>query len=125
LDVSFTWSAQPSYVLPPSLVPSLRDHWIAVVDDAVNAGSAVLSTASALTAARATVAAIDTLLILGDAVDTVGTARGAPVEHLATLPTTLWPIADCPRCAASAPARPPSRPRYTVRRRHAPRATPP
>jgi orotate phosphoribosyltransferase len=109
LDLTFTWSTWPSYALPPSLVPSLRGRRVAIVDDAVNAGSAVQSTATALTAAGATIAVVGTLLALNDASARVGTTLGVPVEHLATLPTTLWPAAACPLCATGAPlARPPA-----------------
>jgi orotate phosphoribosyltransferase len=94
-------------VLPDSVLPLLRGRRVAVVDDAVNAGSAVLSTAAALTAAGAEVCVVGTLLVLNDAADAVGTALGVPVEHLAALPTTLWTVADCPLCLTGAPLDPP------------------
>ncbi|HEX6754581.1 MAG TPA: hypothetical protein VF109_01405 [Mycobacteriales bacterium] len=109
LDLTFAWSTWPSYALPPSFVPSLRGRRVAIVDDAVNAGSAVRSTATALTAAGATIAVVGTLLALNDAAARVEATLGVPVEQLATLPTTLWPAAACPLCATGAPLdRPPA-----------------
>jgi orotate phosphoribosyltransferase len=82
LDTEFRWSAwsDGGYTLPDSVMSLLRGRRVAVVDDAVNAGSAVLSTAAALTAAGATIAAVGTLLALSDAVAAIGTALDVPVE---------------------------------------------
>lgn len=108
LAVEATWSQRQdgAYALPAGVLPFLRGRRVAVVDDAVNAGSAVLSTAAALTAAGAEVCAVGTLLALGDAVEALPAALGVPVEHLAALPTTLWPVADCPLCRTGAPVDP-------------------
>lgn len=95
LDVAFTWTSWPGYALATPV-----DGRVAIVDDAINAGSAVRATASALTAAGASVVAVGALLLLSHGIETT---FDVPVEHLATLPTALWPAADCPRCAAGAP----------------------
>jgi hypothetical protein len=44
--------------------------------------------------------AVGALVLLAHDVDL---ALRVPVEHLATLPTALWPAADCPLCATGAP----------------------
>jgi hypothetical protein len=68
------------------------------VDDAINAGSAVTSTAAALAGGH--LVAVGALLTLGAAPTTIA---GAPVERLATLPSALWPAPACPLCAAGSP----------------------
>ena len=93
LDVSFTWTSWPGYALAVPVTGR-----VAIVDDAVNAGSAVRATAAALS--DATVVVVGALVLLSHSVDL---GLGVPVEHLATLPTALWPPADCPLCAAGAP----------------------
>lgn len=103
LDARFAWTTWPGYTLPGPLAAAVAGRRVAIVDDAVNAGSAVLATASALTTAGATVAAVGALLVLDDAATVVGKALDVPVEHLATLPTSLWPAPACPLCAAGAP----------------------
>jgi orotate phosphoribosyltransferase len=92
LDVEFTWSSPPTYLLSGA-VPDAR---VAIVDDAINAGSAVAATAAALPK----VVAVGALLTLGVAPATIA---GAPVERLATLPSALWPAPACPLCAAGSP----------------------
>ena len=73
------------------------DRRVAIVDDAINAGSAVSAAAEAITAAGGRIPA---LLALGA---TPATIAGIPVQSLATAPSHLWPAATCPRGAAAAP----------------------
>jgi orotate phosphoribosyltransferase len=82
LDVDFAWSTPPDYLVTGA-VPGRR---VAIVDDAINAGSAVASTAASLPA----VVAVGALLTLGAAPATIA---GAPVERLATLPSGPAPVA--------------------------------
>jgi orotate phosphoribosyltransferase len=93
LDVAFAWSTPPDYAVTGAVAGR-----VAIVDDAVNAGSAVTSTAAALTGADLVV--VGALLTLGG---TPAAIAGAPVECLATLDSALWPAASCPRCAAGSP----------------------
>lgn len=92
LDVDFTWSSPPAY----RVAGVVSDRRVAIVDDAINAGSAVASTAAALP----NVVAVGALLTLGAAPSTIA---GAPVERLATLPSALWPAPACALCAAGSP----------------------
>ncbi len=73
---------------------------VAIVDDAINAGSAVAAAAEAITAAGSRIVAVAALLTLGAAPATIA---GIPVRSLTTVPSRLWPAATCPRCAAGAP----------------------
>ena len=74
---------------------------VAIVDDAINAGSAVAATAAALPQ----VVAVGALLTLGAA---PATLAGAPVERLATLDSALWPAADLPAVRRRLPTRRPT-----------------
>ena len=107
LDVAFCYSSRPhaAYEIPAAFEPVLAGRRVAVVDDAINAGSAILGTAAAVRALAGRLSAVGALLILGSPVD-----AGAPVEHLAALPNALWAVADCPLCHAGTPLgrRPPS-----------------
>jgi orotate phosphoribosyltransferase len=104
LDVAFCYSTAGSYALAPAFEPVIAGRRVAIVDDAINAGSAVSGTAAAVRALGGHLTVVGTLLLLGSTPDV-----GAPVEHLAALPSALWTVADCPLCdAGAALERPPS-----------------
>lgn len=109
LDVAFCWSERHdgAYEIPASLRPALAGLRVAVVDDAVNAGSAALSTAAAVRAAGGHLTAIGALVAVGDTAS-VAASAGVPFERLAAFPAALWTTDACPLCAADAPLdRPP------------------
>jgi orotate phosphoribosyltransferase len=100
LDTAAAWTEGRT------LTGKLTARRVAIVDDAINAGSAVSAAAEAVTAAGGQVVAISALLTLGAAPATIA---GVPVQSLATVPSHLWPAATCPPCAAGAPlSAPPS-----------------
>jgi orotate phosphoribosyltransferase len=88
------------YRIPDALRPAVRGKAVAVVDDAINAGSAVRGTVADLHACGARPVAVGALLVLGDAAAAFAADRGVPLERIAHLPTGLWAPADCPLCAA-------------------------
>ena len=92
-----------SYRLPSPLRRVVEGSRVLLVDDAVNAGSALGATASALLAAGATLAGFACLLTLGDAAERLAAGHGVPLLPLARLERGLWPPADCPLCRASVP----------------------
>lgn len=96
LPADFCWTDAAD--LP--LAHHLTGRRVAIVDDAINAGTAVTTTAAALSAAGAELVAVAALLTLGSAPRTLA---GTSVLSLATLPSTLWPATTCPRCAAGHP----------------------
>ena len=91
------------YALPDSLHEQVYGRRLAVVDDAINAGSATGGTLDALAAAGATVVAIGALLTLGERPRALAAARGVPLETIAHLPNDLWLPADCPLCQDGIP----------------------
>jgi orotate phosphoribosyltransferase len=103
LAAGFCWSEQPDYAIPAPLRSRLDGARVAIVDDAINAGSATRATLAALRACGADVVALGALLILGDRVEQLAAAEDLPLEHIATLPSHLWAPGDCPLCAAGEP----------------------
>jgi orotate phosphoribosyltransferase len=114
LDVQFTYSerfARPSkdglfpagYRIPAPLRGGLRGKRVAIVNDVINAGSAMRGTFTDLQACGATVVAISALLVLGGAAETFASDKGVPLLSVATLPNDLWPPPECPHCASGVP----------------------
>jgi len=93
LDTGFAWTEGRT------LTGYVTARRVAIVDDAINAGSAVSAAAEAIAAAGGQVVAVAALLTLGAAPAIVA---GVSVQSLATVPSQLWPAETCPRCAAGA-----------------------
>jgi orotate phosphoribosyltransferase len=94
LDTDFAWTEGRT------LTGDLTNRRVAIVDDAINAGSAVTAAAEAITPAGGQIVAVTALLTLGDAPATIA---GLPVQSVATIPSQLWRPTTCPRCAAGTP----------------------
>lgn len=116
IDVDFTYAerfARPSedglfpagYRVPAPLRAGLRGKRVAIVNDVINAGSAMRGTFDDLQACGAEVVGIAALLVLGDAAGAYAAGKGVPLISLAAQPNSLWTPADCPLCAAGAPLR--------------------
>jgi orotate phosphoribosyltransferase len=88
-----------AYRLPATLAPLMKGKRVAIVDDVINAGSAVRATYHALTEAGAKPTVVGALLVLGDAAQPFVKSSGMTIERLASLPNPLWEPADCPLCA--------------------------
>jgi orotate phosphoribosyltransferase len=102
LGTTFAWTSPPAY----ALTGDVTGRRVAIVDDAINAGSAVSATAAAITTAGGQLIAVAALLTLGAAPTRIA---DIPVRSLATLPSHLWPPTTCPHCAAgSPPSEPPA-----------------
>lgn len=94
------------YRIPASLRSTVKGKRVAIVNDVINAGSAVKGTyadliESAESDCGANVVAIGTLLVLGAAASEFAQAKGVKLESLAQLPNHLWEAATCPLCASS------------------------
>lgn len=94
---------QPRYRVPASLRPAIAGRTVLVVDDAVNAGSAILSTLADLRDGGAALAGFASLLTLGDAAERLARQYGAPFHTLLTLERRIWPQQECPLCEAGVP----------------------
>lgn len=92
------------YRIPQALRPSLLGKRAAVVDDVINAGSAVRGAIEDLQTCGAQLAAIGALLVLGLPASALAASKGVPLETLAHLSTNaLWKPSSCPLCASGAP----------------------
>jgi orotate phosphoribosyltransferase len=121
LDVAFVYAerfAHPeraglfsvAYHIPVALRAAVSGQRVAVVDDAVNAGSAVRATLADLATCGAHPAAISSLVVLGSAAADLAAERSLPLEHLAQLPSHTWAAADCSLCATGVPLEDPAFP---------------
>lgn len=91
------------YRLPTSLRKLVSGKEIAIIDDVINAGSAVRGTFAELQSCGAKPVAIGALLVLGSAASDFFTKNNLPVESLATFPNDIWTPAECPLCASHVP----------------------
>jgi orotate phosphoribosyltransferase len=92
-----------AYPIPAELAEFVRSRRVAVVNDVINAGSAVRGAFASLRALEAVPVALGALLILGDAAGGLSAAEGVRLESLAHFPNRIWPPQECPLCAASVP----------------------
>jgi orotate phosphoribosyltransferase len=98
------------YRLPGSLRAELAGQRTVVVDDVVNAASAVRKTLAELAAAGARPVALAALLTLGPAAADLAAERGLVFRVLATAASNLWTQDECPLCASGTPLAPPDGP---------------
>ncbi len=114
LDVQFAYSARyarPSadrlfpagYRIPPTLREHLRGKRVAIVNDVINAGSAVKGTFADMEECGAIVVVIGSLLVLGEAAAEFASAKNVALVSLANLPNNLWVTDACPLCASGQP----------------------
>ena len=76
---------------------------VAVVDDAVNAGTAVAACLEAVHGRGAVPVAVAALMSLGQASAMVPARLGVPFYPASTVPSRAWPAERCPLCADGIP----------------------
>ena len=91
------------YRLPSALRDAVHGRRIAVIDDAISAGSAVRSTLTDLDALGAQVVALAALMIIGDRPAALARERKLSLEWLVHLPNSVWAPGECPMCALGGP----------------------
>jgi len=101
-----------AYRLPNSLRARIRGQRVAIVNDVINAGSAVRGTIADLDACGASIVAIGTLVVLGGAAAQIAADQNVPLDYVASLPNPLWVPAECPLCAAGVPVEDQGEPRH-------------
>ncbi len=92
-----------SYRIPDGLRNRVANRRVAIVNDVINAGSAVRGTFAALLECGATVVAIGTLLSLGPDACEFASSKSLIFESIATMPHTLWVPSECPMCSSGVP----------------------
>jgi orotate phosphoribosyltransferase len=91
------------YRLPASVRATVRCRRVALVNDVINAGSAVRGTAADLAECGSELVGIACLMTLGSSAADFARVRGVPLFQLSTREMSLWPPQDCPLCRAGAP----------------------
>jgi len=76
----------------------MRARRIAIVDDAISAGSAVRGTHADLLECGALPVALGALVVFGDAADKFATENGLPLEAIERMAFDMWRPAECPLC---------------------------
>jgi orotate phosphoribosyltransferase len=90
------------YRLPA--VPGGIGGWrVAVLDDAVNAGTAVAACVEELRGRGAVPVAVAALVSLGEASAMIPARLGVPFYPASTVPSRAWPAAQCALCADGIP----------------------
>lgn len=97
------------YAVPDATRGHVHGRRVAVVDDVMNAASAVRATVNDLRAAGADVVAIGALLVLGSSAGEYAEQEGFELVHAAAVPNRIWKPAACPLCAAGEPLEDPGR----------------
>jgi orotate phosphoribosyltransferase len=88
------------YELPESQRQRARARSVAIVDDAISAGSAVRGTYADLVAHSARPVALGALIVFGDAAEQFAADRGLALEAIQRMPLEMWGPAECPLCEA-------------------------
>jgi orotate phosphoribosyltransferase/GNAT superfamily N-acetyltransferase len=91
------------YRLPEAQREKVRGKRIAIVNDVVNAGSAVRGAFTDLVDCGAQPVALGALLVLGSSASKFAAEWGIPLETVATLKNDLWLPSECPLCGAGVP----------------------
>jgi orotate phosphoribosyltransferase len=91
------------YRLPKALQPTVKGKRVALLNDVINAGSAMRGTFFDLQAHGADVVAIAALLGLGDAILEFAGEQQVTVALLERMPNNLWTTSECSLCASGVP----------------------
>ena len=115
LDVEFYFAEQfmrpgandlypVGYRIPAALRDGICGKRTAVVDDVINAGSAIRGAVEDLEACGAQLVAIGCLLVLGLHASVFAANKRVPLETLSHLEkNVIWEPSSCPLCASGAP----------------------
>ncbi len=89
------------YRIPPALRSPLRAKRVAVVDDVINAGSAVRGAIEDLENCGATIVALGALMARIEQASALAQSKDAALECLVPMPEShLWEPSQCPLCAS-------------------------
>jgi orotate phosphoribosyltransferase len=91
------------YELPNTQREKARGRSVAIVDDAISAGSAVRATYKDLIACGARPVALGALIVFGDAAARFAAETGLALEGVALMPLEMWEPDACPLCKRGIP----------------------
>lgn len=96
-------AGRAGYRLPPGLDRRVAGGRVAIVDDAINAGTAVSACFRLLRDSGAVPVAAGALLALGQGAATIEATMSVPCYAAAAIPSQVWPATDCPLCVTGIP----------------------
>jgi orotate phosphoribosyltransferase len=91
------------YRIPDALHAAVRGKRVAIVNDMINAGSAVRGAYLHLKELGAEVAAVASLMVRGDGFAAFAAEHGLKVETLSRFTANLWTPEECPLCKKGEP----------------------
>ncbi len=91
------------YEVPAGQREGLRGKRVAIVDDAISAGSAVRGSHADLLACGARTVVMGALFVFGGAAAKFAAGHGLALEGIAAMDFNLWQPAECPLCRAEVP----------------------
>jgi orotate phosphoribosyltransferase len=91
------------YRIPGVLRNSVHQRRVAIVNDVINAGSAMRGTFEDLHKCGAKIVAVGALLLLGTAAEEFTQSKSMALESIAAVPNTLWTESTCPLCSSGVP----------------------
>jgi orotate phosphoribosyltransferase len=92
-----------SYRLPPAFAATMRGKRVAVVDDVMSAGSAMIGSYTAVREDGGVPVVAAALMVLGSTGESFFVRHQLPVEAVIRRDFDLWSPSECPMCAASVP----------------------
>jgi len=92
-----------SYPIPKPLQPELHGKRVAIVNDVINAGSAVRGTLASLKQCGAQPVVVGTLAVYGPAASELAATHDVALVTLASFPSRIWEPSRCPLCANGVP----------------------
>jgi orotate phosphoribosyltransferase/GNAT superfamily N-acetyltransferase len=92
-----------SYRLPEAQREKVRGKRVAIVNDVINAGSAVRGAFADLVDCGAQPVALGSLLVLGSTACAFAAEWGLTLEMLVSMPNALWLPSECPLCGYGVP----------------------
>ena len=92
-----------AYQLPAALRPRIAGKRVAIVNDVINAGSAVRGTYADLETCGADSVVMGTLLTLGVSPKSLANHWSIDLVTIAAQPNLIWPPGECPMCAKATP----------------------
>jgi orotate phosphoribosyltransferase len=114
LDVEFSYaerladapdatSSAVRYRIPRALRAGLSGRKVGIIDDVINAGSAVRGTHADLVSCDSNPVVIGSLLVLGRSPSILASDLGIPLESIGHVSANLWTPSECPLCASHVP----------------------
>lgn len=94
------------YVVPPDQREKLAGRRVAIVDDAISAGSAVRGTLTDLRACDAEVVALGALFVFGHHAQRFADEQRLTIHQIASADFRVWHPSECPLCLSKMPLEP-------------------